>query len=85
MILLVKKELDIEPAPTEPIPLDVRLEIANFKSQNLTAVEAYEECKRFVRTKKAGAVDSDIAAVWIVEYPTTFVNLYMNWKGDQKT
>lgn len=81
MILLVKKELDIESAPTEPIPLDVRLEIANLQSQGLNAEKAYRECRKFVQTKRAGVVDSDVAAVWIVKYPTFFTNLYMNWKG----
>lgn len=58
--------------PTDPMPLDVKIELRNLMQLNLSAERAFQDCVKLVKTGKSDFVSSEIAADWIVEYENVF-------------
>ena len=80
--------------PTEPMPLDVKIELQSLMSLNLSAERAFQDCLRLIKCGKSDFVSSETAASWIVEYENVFAKAMMEhwdldnppkyWTGDLK-
>ena len=69
--------------PTEPMPLDVKIELRNLLQLNLSAERVFQDCVKLVKNGKSDYVSSESAASWIVEYETVFCRAFMeNWDLD---
>lgn len=71
--------------PTDPMPLDVKIEIRHLMHhpQQLSPDGAFRECKKLVKTGKSKIVSSENAARWIVEYENVFAKAMMeHWDLD---
>lgn len=81
----MSKEFKPIKRPTEPMPLDVKIEIRHLMNhwQHFSADAAFRECKKLVKTGKSDFVSSESAASWIVEYETVFCRAFMEkWDLD---
>ncbi len=69
--------------PTDPMPLDVKIELRNLMQLNLSAERAFQDCVKLVKTGKSDFVSSETAASWIVEYESVFCRAFMeHWDLD---
>ena len=69
--------------PTEPMPLDVKIELRNLLQLNLSAERAFQDCVKLVKSGKSDYVSSESAASWIVEYENVFAKAMMErWDLD---
>ena len=60
--------------PTEPMPLDVKIELRNLMQLNLSAERVFQDCVKLVNYGKSDFVSSESAASWIVETYLYFMN-----------
>ncbi len=69
--------------PTEPMPLDVKIELRNLMQLNLSAERVFQDCVKLVNYGKSDFVSSETAASWIVEYENVFAKAMMeHWDLD---
>lgn len=69
--------------PTEPMPLDVKIELRNLMQLNLSAERVFQDCVKLVNYGKSDFVSSETAASWIVEYENVFAKAMMErWDLD---
>lgn len=86
------KEFKSIKRPTEPMPLDVKIELRNLMQLNLSAERVFQDCVKLVDYGKSDFVSSETAASWIVEYENVFAKAMMErwdldnppkyWTGD---
>ena len=80
--------------PTEPMPLDVKIELSYLMHNNFSADRVFQDCLRLVKCGKSDFVSSETAASWIVEYENVFAKAMMEhwdldnppkyWTGDDE-
>ena len=69
--------------PTDPMPLDVKIELRNLMQLNLSAERVFQDCVKLVDYGKSDFVSSETAASWIVEYENVFAKAMMErWDLD---
>lgn len=69
--------------PTEPMPLDVKIELGYLMHNNFSADRVFQDCLRLVKCGKSDFVSSETAASWIVEYENVFAKAMMeHWDLD---
>ena len=69
--------------PTEPMPLDVKIELSYLMHNNFSADRVFQDCLRLVKCGKSDFVSSETAASWIVEYENVFAKVMMeHWDLD---
>lgn len=69
--------------PTEPMPLDVKIELRNLLQLNLSAERVFQDCVKLVNYGKSDFVSSETAASWIVEYENVFAKAMIeHWDLD---
>lgn len=69
--------------PTDPMPLDVKIELRNLMQLNLSAERVFQDCVKLVNYGKSDFVSSETAASWIVEYENVFAKVMMeHWDLD---
>ena len=91
---MIKTELKKPHYPTEPMPLDVKIEIRNLRCEGYNAEFVYRECEKLVNTGNSEIVSSENAAYWLIEYPIVLLKAFMEhwdlddppkyWTGDAK-
>lgn len=69
--------------PTEPMPLDVKIELSYLMHNNFSADRVFQDCVKLVKSGKSDYVSSESAASWIVEYENVFAKAMMErWNLD---
>lgn len=69
--------------PTEPMPLDVKIELSYLMHNNFSADRVFQDCLCLVNYGKSDFVSSENAASWIVEYENVFAKAMMErWDLD---
>lgn len=80
---MIKTELKKPRYPTEPMPLDVKIELGNLRREGYNAEFVYSECEKLVNTGKSEIVSSENAAEWLVKYPNVLLKAFMeHWDLD---
>ena len=80
--------------PTEPMPLDVKIELSYLMHNNFSADRVFQDCIKLVKHGKSDFVSSETAASWIVEYENVFAKAMIErwdlddppkyWIGDKE-
>ena len=79
----MNKEFKPIKRPTEPMPLDVKIELHNLMQLNLSAERVFQDCVKLVNYGKSDYVSSESAASWIVEYENVFAKAMIErWNLD---
>lgn len=69
--------------PTEPMPLDVKIELGNLRREGYNAEFVYSECEKLVKIGKSEIVSSENAAEWLVKYPNVLLKAFLeHWDLD---